>query len=649
MMKWKENTILKTMCHILIPVCMIVAIISLAFIYVGSEWGEIGGEKDITKTETFAGRYLSKVENVISNINNMTKYESNEKIEKQDNNIYYNYEWPSDYGIEINFVMINNETKEVYTNYKKTGYTDTLEGLLNKINIDIKTAHTYWTYKDGKVETWMPKLELEEIKYHNFFASSIENKYTIYTGVKDWSQCVDSGTEIEEIILYKIMSHGYEFTYIALPVSVFIGIISFIYLTIGIGHKRKVEGIYLNGFDKIPLEVVAVILFPALLLSTMVSIRSSFTQYISQYVFVEIAVVFGICYFILWVAYTTFVRRIKSKTLWENTILYRIWKWSKNTFKELFQHFHITLKVGILFSVFVVASGILCLSLANGNGMAFFLLFILYIITFLQIMKIVNKGKIIKEALHKLYKGEENTKLEEEEFKGEFKEVVFELNDIAAGFHNAIEEKLKSERLKTELITNVSHDIKTPLTSIINYTDLLKKEGLDSTKADEYLKIIDEKSYKLKKLTEDLVEVSKASSGNIKLNLEKIDANELMNQMLGDFEDKLKEKEIETVITMPKEKTFIKADGKSISRVFQNLFCNISKYAMPNTRVYIDIDKEDGMVKIKLKNISKEKLNISAEELMQRFVRGDSSRNTERKRIGIIYSRKLGKIAEWKI
>ena len=276
-------------------------------------------------------------------------------------------------------------------------------------------------------------------------------------------------------------------------------------------------------------------------------------------------------------------------------------------------------------------------------------LFLLYIYILNCIVKWINKCKKIEKALKDLYEGKKDIKLDETEFNGQLKNTSIYINDIAAGFSNAIEENLKSERFKTELITNVSHDIKTPLTSIINYVDLLKKEGLTSNNSKEYLQIIDQKSQKLKKLTEDLIEVSKATSGNIKLNIEKLDAKELIKQFLGEYRDKFNNKGLDVYTKIPDEDVFIKADGKYISRVLDNLFSNISKYALDNTRVYIDIIKKGHNAVIELKNISKEKLNISKDELMQRFVRGDSSRNTEGSGLRPINSKKPNKFTKWRI
>ena len=215
------------------------------------------------------------------------------------------------------------------------------------------------------------------------------------------------------------------------------------------------------------------------------------------------------------------------------------------------------------------------------------------------------------------------------------------INDIAGGFSNAIEEGLRSERLKTELITNVSHDIKTPLTSIINYVDLLKKEEIQDEKVKEYITILDKKSQRLKKLTEDLVEASKVSSGNVKLQLEEIKLKELINQSIGEFRDRFEEKNLQIETNMPEEEVKIEADNRYLYRVIENLFSNVTKYALENSRVYIDMKKEKGKIEISIKNISKEKLNISSEELMQRFVRGDKARYTEGSGLGLSIAKSL--------
>ena len=266
------------------------------------------------------------------------------------------------------------------------------------------------------------------------------------------------------------------------------------------------------------------------------------------------------------------------------------------------------------------------------------------IIFIFRLLKAIADYDKIEEKLKEMYEGNNNDALERKEFLPEFYQSVDYINDISNGFERAIQDRIKSERLKTELITNVSHDIKTPLTSIINYVDLLKKEDIRNEKANEYIEILDTKSQRLKKLIEDLVEASKVSTGNVKLNLEKINIVELLNQAIGEFEDKFESKKLEVILESKENEIYILADSRYMYRIVENLFSNISKYALENSRVYIDIIKKSNEVYIEMKNISKEKLNISAEELMQRFVRGDKSRTTEGSGLGISIAQNLTEI-----
>ena len=260
----------------------------------------------------------------------------------------------------------------------------------------------------------------------------------------------------------------------------------------------------------------------------------------------------------------------------------------------------------------------------------------------------INCYEHIERHLKAIYDGDHSSKLNPDDFTKEFQDIVKYINDVSSGFENAIQEGIKSERMKTELITNVSHDIKTPLTSIINYVDLLKKENIENEKAKEYIDILDNKSQRLKKLIEDLVEVSKASSGNVKLNMEKIDICELIKQATGEFEDKFKSKNLDVIYNANEENIYINADNRYMYRIIENLFVNISKYALDSSRVYIDIIKNDLKVKIAVKNISKERLNITPDELMQRFVRGDKSRTTEGSGLGISISKSLTELQNGK-
>ena len=259
--------------------------------------------------------------------------------------------------------------------------------------------------------------------------------------------------------------------------------------------------------------------------------------------------------------------------------------------------------------------------------MIFFGIFIYYIL-----MKNINEVARISRESSEIVKG--NYKKNIEKKGGLYDGIVDNFNNIGENLDLAIEDAVKSERLKTELITNVSHDLKTPLTSIINYSDLLSKDDNTEDEVKEYSKIINEKSNKLKVLIEDLFEVSKATSNNIELDRKELDFNSLVQQSIGEWEDKISEKNIEIISNLPEEKVMLKIDGQKFSRVLDNLFSNISKYALENSRVYVDLIEEDG-VKLTIKNISKYPLNISTEELMERFTRGEKSRTTSGSGLGL--------------
>ena len=215
------------------------------------------------------------------------------------------------------------------------------------------------------------------------------------------------------------------------------------------------------------------------------------------------------------------------------------------------------------------------------------------------------------------------------------------LNNIGEGLKAALEEKMKSEHMKAELITNVSHDIKTPLTSIVNYVGLLKKDGLSSENAPEYLEVLERQAVKLKKLTEDLIEASKATSGCIAVNADELDINVLLAQACGEYEGKFSECNLTPVLTLTDSNPNIFADGGLLWRVFDNLFNNICKYSQKGTRVYLKTETREKKIHITFSNISAAQLDISSEELMERFVRGDASRNTEGSGLGLSIARSL--------
>lgn len=247
-------------------------------------------------------------------------------------------------------------------------------------------------------------------------------------------------------------------------------------------------------------------------------------------------------------------------------------------------------------------------------------------------------------AIQKINSEEGNTRISESGLFAINRQMAAAVNDLGDGLRHALQEQMKSERMKADLITNVSHDLKTPLTSIINYVDLLKREELHNEKANEYLEVLDQKSQRLKQLTEDLVEASRASSGNVVLDIRRIDVKELLMQTSGEFVERFEARGLQLVENFPQNPQYIDADGRRLWRIIENLFRNVEKYAMPHTRVYLDLINDGDRVAFSLKNISENPLNISPEELTERFTRGDESRSTEGSGLGLSIAKDLTEI-----
>lgn len=388
---------------------------------------------------------------------------------------------------------------------------------------------------------------------------------------------------------------------VVLPLTIIVLLIIAIYLIWSIGYNKN-EEVKLSFIDKVPYEILGLAGILIIMIFSIIGIECiNLAKYIS---IIGFFASYLICYAVCAVIGISTIKRI---------------------FLCYVSFLAITSILGIAFK----------------NALSNILIIIFWIWTYYKIKKYIMEQEKIRQALQNIYEGKTEIQLDEKELKGTLKEMSIYIKDIANGFSNAIEQNVKAERLKAELITNVSHDIKTPLTSIINYVDLLKKENIQDEKIRNYIDILDQKSKRLKKLTEDVVEASKASSGNLKLNIEEIDLIELLNQTIGEFKDKFEEKNLKIVVQKPKENVKIKADSRYIYRIVENLFTNITKYTVEDSRVYIDIIENGENYDITIKNISKEKLNITSEELMQRFVRGDKSRNTEGSGLGLSIAQSL--------
>ena len=331
-------------------------------------------------------------------------------------------------------------------------------------------------------------------------------------------------------------------------------------------------------------------------------------------------------------------RRIKAGIAWKNSFLYSVVEFVKLLIRNAR---HIA-KIIVLYLAYAAVHWVAYL--ASGWPSAFwsFVIFIVQTAGFVILVNWAVGRQKIKEGIEKISEGELDYKIDLEDIHGEQRKIAEQVNSIGSGLDAAVEKNMKSERLKTDLITNVSHDIKTPLTSIINYVNLLKQEKFDDPKIQRYIEVLEEKSQRLKTLTEDVVEASKVSSGNISLEFMNINMIELIQQTSGEFEEKFQARNLTQIMNFPEEDAIVRVDGRRMWRVLANIYNNAAKYAMEGTRIYADLQTLDGKVIFSLKNISEQPLNISsAEELTERFIRGDLSRSTEGSGLGLSIAKTL--------
>ena len=407
----------------------------------------------------------------------------------------------------------------------------------------------------------------------------------------------------------------------------------FIFLLCSMGHKDGVDGIYQCWLNKIPLDLFLALLF---------ALFFAWAAFLSDIWYIDfwyyILLAFGAAALVLTLVLSV-AGRAKAPGFFRNTVIYKlfllifrtlgripmVWRtmliWVCWCCVDLYLTFGNSYRYDSLLPALWVLSRIVLTAV------------ILYLASSLKILQKEGqaiadgqtdyKGKPIPRWLPALKKHEEN------------------LQSIQLGIQKAVDEQTRAERMKTELITNVSHDIKTPLTSIVNYVDLLEKEDIQPEKAKEYVDVLNRQAARLKKLTEDLVEASKASSGSLPVHLAPTDVNVLLSQLAGDYLEKLEAAQLEPIFRPAPSQPVIQADGQLLSRVLGNLFSNICKYAMPGTRVYFESAADEKTVSITFKNISKYELNIPAEELMARFVRGDRSRHTEGSGLGLSIAQSL--------
>ena len=514
---------------------------------------------------------------------------------------------------------------------------------------DIKTGETLInTYENQK---YIGKAVFKNMSVHRTVESPDEIYIEEYLGDVDITVYAAENYPLSysNLLYLKLTDFLYPLRYSIifiglLALLLFVLTMVFIYAAAG----RQADGsIKLSFFDKIPFDLLTV----CIIVIGMLNIAIVENLYAgAEFQLIALSAMLSFDYFIALLYTVSFAVRIKAGTFLKNNVIYKLLCILWRGLKKVFGFLGVILKnLSLIKKTVLICAAVLGFDLLvtviclSAWALDFFLVLaalnvvaiaVLIIFTAVQLQRIKNGGEKIAE-------GDIDYKIDTSYMFPEFREFCGSLNNISAGMQNAVDEKMKSERMRTELITNVSHDIKTPLTSIINYVDLIKKEQPEDEKIKEYVAVLDRQSSRLKKLIEDLVEASKASSGSLKVELSECDAGVLLSQTVGEFDERLKKAELTPVLTVPDTSVKIMADGRHLWRVLENLTGNVCKYSLPGTRVYMDLTVSNGKAVITFKNISKYPLNISGDELMERFVRGDTSRNTEGSGLGLSIARSL--------
>ncbi len=539
----------------------------------------------------------------------------------------------------MKFFIENNSTGEVYSNtsfinneefrkYQKDYYNLDIDFQDNSVTYTkiinnkrneykLNRANNYWgTEENLKISMSLPK----QINYKLDYYDSLGFKWN-----------------------YNQFQHYKNLSKDLIKVLIISAIISIISLITFIKNKEKLinkDSLILKIYTRIPLEIYTFI-FLVLGMFSILDVSSRWSV-ILKFIFLSFVFIWISC----------FINLDRKTNILKNCITYRFGKFFTNVITNTINYGKKVplIKRLILLDLLILMCTTFILMFFNVQFYSISFRVVMFILTLLSSVLFIVTGYTINrlayideiiEGTEKIKNGDINHKIKLRD-NNSLTILAENINNLSDGLENAIEETLKSERMKTELITNVSHDLKTPLTSIINYVDLIKKEeNVQPEYLNDYINILDNKSKRLKNLIEDLFEASKASSGNIDLNIEKLDLNQLLRQSIGENEEKLIESNLSLKLNIPKEPVYINCDGRRMYRVFENLLVNISKYSHENTRVYVDMVVNENQVFVSMKNISAYELNFEASEILERFKRGDLARNTEGSGLGLAIARDL--------
>ena len=605
----------------------------------------------VNKSTEWNGRLEDAYKELFTLLDCIRAIQSDEQFNDYETSLASVFHSVGDYtegSINLTYLFADKETQTIYTNKKAYSSYAQLEQNLEKIFKEKAYAVVYPELSEcvtnipgADLQVWNHTIDQSFDTKDFVFAVSVDTKFSVADSMADEAENYETYSKL----MFPMLAG-------AIFGSV-LWLIGMVWLTVTAGRKPKDEEIHLNGFDRWYTEIAAGTVIGIWLAGTIISgtlIANSSLGYSHAVVTVIVTCLICGTYTMAWflIGYLSLVRRIKAGTLWKNSLIRTVLKWigkcsgkladfarafSRNTAEKI--------KVLLVGGAFLFLQFLIIGCVFSGAGVFLLALMAVDVAVMIFAIRKADGQDRIMDGLKKISDGELQYKIKTDTLTGKQKVMAEYINNIGSGLDAAVENSLKKERMQTELITNVSHDLKTPLTSIINYVDLMKRENPTDPKIQEYLRILDEKSQRLKVLTEDVVEASKASTGNIKLEMNDIDFVEMVQQVIGEFEEKFQEKNLTMMVHFTDEPSIIYADGQRMWRVLENVFGNVVKYAMEGTRVYAEISNRNKKVTFSLKNISAQPLNISADELTERFIRGDVARNTEGSGLGLSIAKSL--------
>ena len=548
------------------------------------------------------------------------------------------------------------------SDYRKT----LLKGLENAYST--QNTNLRWQLLDNSGKKLLANTEDDDARYHsgrwiyNYYGGANWGEEDHYLPLYLWvdeSFPVNDQFKAAAVNLSNLRANREAF----LAGNVFLAVLGLaltVFLCAGAGHKRGVEGISLNGFHRLPGDVV---LFAVITGVSLIWV-AAWDLLIVDYPFYSFPLALQLTLGALLVAgavmlalaeLMTFAARCKAHTLLRNTLLWRLcgWVWRLvlllwgavcavfDTTGRAIQAVPLVWKAVMGCMAYVLFTVWATFRFPYGDSGTLLLWMAVTALASLYLCTWAYQWKKIRQATQEIIGGNPDCRIDTRRMLPDLRGHADELNNLGHTISAAVEDRMKSEHFKAELITNVSHDLKTPLTSIINYVDLLKKEQIDNPRVLEYIEVLDRKSQRLKKLTEDLVEASKASTGSLTVSWERLDFRQLADQALAECGDRLGAQGLTVVRTLPEGPVWVEADGRHLWRVLDNLLTNCAKYALPGTRVYVDLRESGGRAALSVKNISRDPLDIPAERLMERFVRGDESRNALGSGLGLSIAQSL--------